>query len=318
MERARLRPRPFLSKSGAIIGQTCRRTISLSMGAGYFQSDSIESGPCAQIESLSVVAAPCHVVRVLRRNDRAEVFGLGRDDPYPVGACDVQIALLVDLHAVEGRRAWRGSHIEEDFAFGERSFRLHLIPHDYLMSKVPIVDIEIFLVWREGEAIGAFQIGCEQANVFAIRAYAKHSAVGQFFAGIIRVFGQAEWRIGKVKRAVGFVDQIVGAVEPLAVVAVREHGQPAILFHAHHTAVSLLIDREAALTVERETVGARLAVLADVRAAIAAVRHEDGKRTILGPAIDDILVWIAEEQIAIFVLVFGTQIGPSVKRKPPA
>src|SRR5262249_17830625 len=61
-------------------------------------------------------------------------------------------------------------------------------------------------------------------------------------------------------------------------------------------------DRQAALLIERQAVGARLTVLTDVHTAVAAFGHEDRQLTVLGPAVDQVVVGIAKEQITVSVL----------------
>ena len=80
---------------------------------------------------------------------------------------------------------------------------------------------------------------------------------------------------------------------------IGEHGKLSVLLHADYAAVAVLVDGEAALLVERQAIGARLAIFANVHATIAGLRHEDGKLAILRPAIDHIVVGVAEEEIAV-------------------
>ena len=61
---------------------------------------------------------------------------------------------------------------------------------------------------------------------------AEDAAEGQLLARIVEELRQAERRIGEVERAVGVVDEIVRTVEPLALVAIGEHGELAVAARA--------------------------------------------------------------------------------------
>src|SRR5262249_14426920 len=61
--------------------------------------------------------------------------------------------------------------------------------------------------------------------------------------------------------------------------------------------IAVLVDREPALRVERESVRARLSVFADIHTAVAAMGAIDGNSFVLGPAINQVVVGIAEEQV---------------------
>ena len=82
-------------------------------------------------------------------------------------------------------------------------------------------------------------------------------------------------------------------------IVVGQHGELPVLLHANHAAIAVLVDGEASLLVEREPVGTGLAVFADIHAAVAALGHEDRELTVLRPAIDQVVVGIAEEKIAV-------------------
>lgn len=68
-------------------------------------------------------------------------------------------------------------------------------------------------------------------------------------------------------------------------------------FDADDPAIAVLIDGEPALLVEREPVRAGLAIFADVEPAVAALRAKDGHLAVRRPAVDRVVVRIAEEQI---------------------
>ena len=102
------------------------------------------------------------------------------------------------------------------------------------------------------------------------------SAVAGFFrelgAGVLDAdrAGHEVLEIAEVKRAIGRVHEVVGAVETLALVAIRKNGKAPILFEPSHAAVSVLAYREAAVWIRREAVRAWLEVDLDIGAIIAA------------------------------------------------
>src|SRR6266498_3074427 len=58
-------------------------------------------------------------------------------------------------------------------------------------------------------------------------------------------------------------------------------------------------------TLFRSTVGTRLTVLADIHAAIAALGHEDRELPVLCPTVDQVVVGIAEEKVAVSIFRAG-------------
>ena len=106
---------------------------------------------------------------------------------------------------------------------------------------------------------------------------------------------QSEGRVGEVERPVGAVDEVVGRVQPLALVAVRQHRDVAVRVDADDAPVAVLADRQQPGGREREAVRAGLVVAADVRAGVSALGAEHGHGALL-PAVDGVRVRRAEEQ----------------------
>ena len=77
----------------------------------------------------------------------------------------------------------------------------------------------------------------------------------------------------------------------------------------------MLVDGEPSLLVEREPVGTGLTVFADVHAAVAALGHEDRQLPVLRPTVDQVVVGIAEEKIAVGVLGARHPDGPFGKQE---
>src|SRR5271165_465231 len=238
-------------------------------------------------------------MRMLRAGNRPQVFAVWRDDPYSAGTRHVEITLLVDLHPIEGILAFSRSHNEKDFAARESSIRVNFVTQDDLPLLLPVVHVEVFLIGRESEPVRAAKILRDQLDGFPVRRHAKDPAIGQLFPWIIEELRQSKWRIGEIQRSVRLVDEIVGTVESLSFIAVSQHGKLAVLLHANHAAVAVLVDGQPSLLVEREPVRAGLTVFANVHAAIAGLCHENRHLTVLSPTVDEVIVGIAEEKVAV-------------------
>src|SRR5262245_60041910 len=72
----------------------------LRTNAGNIQSHLVETASSTQVQRLAVVA-PGHVVWMLRSDYRSQVLSFRRNDPQTTRAGHVQVAALIDLHAIE-------------------------------------------------------------------------------------------------------------------------------------------------------------------------------------------------------------------------
>src|ERR1041384_4622860 len=106
-------------------------------------------------------------------------------------------------------------------------------------------------------------------------------------------------RVGEVQRTIGFVDEIIGAIQTFALVTICENGELSVFFLPDNTAIPMLVDREPCFLIESEAVRPWLPILSDIKARVAALGHVDRELTVLCPAIDCVVVWIAEQKIAI-------------------
>lgn len=77
------------------------------------------------------------------------------------------ISFSVNLHAIgytffcfRPRRS-----VEEDFAIGDATIRLHVIDHPDRVGWVGVADVKFFFVRREGDAVGRFDILREQSEL---------------------------------------------------------------------------------------------------------------------------------------------------------
>src|SRR6266481_5175881 len=241
-------------------------------------------------------------MRMLWADNRAQMLALRGDNPQTTGARHVKIALLIDLHPVERVLAFSRPHIEEDFSVRQRSIRLYLVPHDDLFLLIPVVYVEVLLVGRKCKPIRATQFVGQQLDLFPVSRYAEDTAVGQFFSWIVEELRESERRVGEIQRSVGLVDEVIGTVEPLSFVAVGQHRKLPVLFHANDPTIAVLVDGEPSLLIERETVGTGLTIFANVHPTVAAFGHEDRKLSVLCPTVNQVVVGIAEEKIAVGVV----------------
>src|SRR5258706_11287999 len=107
-------------------------------------ADARHHGAACRVHRLTVILAPGEIRQPLRRQNRAEVLALRRDDPYSAGAAVPDIALHVDLHAVGKAGPRIGIHVDEDFAVGHRAVGFHIVAHDSLRPYV--IDINYLFV----------------------------------------------------------------------------------------------------------------------------------------------------------------------------
>src|SRR5882672_7812754 len=114
--------------------------------------DAVDAAARRDVERLLVGVAEADIGRYFRRPDRTEVFAFRRDDPYAARTGFVEIALSIDPQPVRDAGLALPAHVDEQLAVGECAVRLYLIAIDVVVAAA--VDVEIFLVGREGEAVG--------------------------------------------------------------------------------------------------------------------------------------------------------------------
>src|ERR687887_1818994 len=77
------------------------------------QAHPVDAGERGDVEGPRVVVAPREVVRRLGEPQRAEVLATGRQHPDPARPTGVDVALAVDLEAVDGVLAGCAGHVVE-------------------------------------------------------------------------------------------------------------------------------------------------------------------------------------------------------------
>ena len=103
------------------------------------------------------------------------------------------------------------------------------------------------------------------------------------------VVGRPVARVAEIDPPSRVHPQVVGAVEPLPFVAVRENGQPALLVNRGHLSVGHLAHQQRAVEVDSQPVGL----------AGALAEHRDAG--LGGPAMDPLVDDVAEVEVAVGV-----------------
>src|SRR5882762_8351153 len=114
--------------------------------------DAVDAAARRDVERLLVGVAEAHIGGYFTRPDRPEGLAFRRDDPHAPRTGLVEIALGIDPQSVRDARLGLPAHVDEQLAVSECAVRLHLVAIDVTVAAA--VDVEIFLVRREGEAIG--------------------------------------------------------------------------------------------------------------------------------------------------------------------
>ena len=190
----------------------------------------------------------------------------------------VHVAGRIDLEPVDGVLTLGAGHVEEHLATGHRAAIVERVPHDDLFGGVPVADVEVALIGRQRDAIRPRQLRGNQRHLAV--AHGEDAAERQLLLRVCECRGQAERRVGEVQGPVGGVHEVVGAVQPLAVILVGEDGDVAVRLNADHAPVPVLADGQPAFGVEGEPVRAGLGVAADVGAGVSALGAEDRNRVI--------------------------------------
>src|SRR5207253_9308577 len=90
---------------------------------------------------------------------------------------------------------------------------------------------------------------------------------------------------------------IVGAVEPLALITIGQHGHLTVLLQANHASIAVLIDGQPSVLIESQTIRTGLSVLANIYARVTALCSIDRKLAVWRPTIDDVCIMIVERTV---------------------
>src|SRR6185295_11667767 len=101
-------------------------------------------------------------------------------------------------------------------------------------------------VRRKGEPVWRVQL-LRQQRERAVGAETVHALEGEFLLLVVPAIRQAVWRIGEVERTRRVIDEVVRAVQTLAVVLIREARDLAVRLQARDAPAAVLAHHEAAL-----------------------------------------------------------------------
>jgi len=167
-------------------------------------------------------------------------------------------------------------------------------------------DIELLLVGREGEAIGAGDLVDHHGELAGCGIEAIDGGLVVALRLVALVVAQdAEGRIGEPNRAVGFHHHVVGRVQGLAVVGIGQHGDGAVILEAHDAPRIVLAGDQPAAPVTGVAVG------------VVRGLAEDRDRTrLLVPAQHAVVGDVAPQQIAA-VAEIDRSLGPAAAGVEP-
>src|SRR5438067_852600 len=182
--------------------------------AGDAEAEAVEAGAGGYVEGAPVGVAPGQVGRDLGRDDAAEEAAALVVGPDAVRAGAVDVALLIDLHAVrDALLAGPGLQLGEESSVRDRAVAGDGEGADVAAGRV--VDVEDLLVWRESQAVRALEVVDQEVQ--AVPWVDPEDAVERELLPLDAA-AQAVRRVGEVDRAVRANDHVVGRVEPLALV----------------------------------------------------------------------------------------------------
>src|SRR5207249_11186091 len=160
----------------------------------------------------------------------------------------------------------------------QRSVRAYFITRHNFFLRIPVGDVQIFFVRRERYPVWPFKIGAYELELTFVKG--ENTTVRQLLTRIVEELRQAEGRIGEEQSSIRAIDEVVGAVEPLAFVSVGQHGQMTVLLQTDDTPVPVLVNGEPSLAIDRQPVGARLGVFRDIPAGVTAVVFKHRERSV--------------------------------------
>jgi hypothetical protein len=236
--------------------------------------------------------------------DHAQQLGVGCEDEHAAGARREKSSFCVDPHAIRqprpaGLLQIRG--VEEHPTLGRQTIRTQVIGHDHRPLGIRHGDIETLLVGRQGQTVREGQLVVDHHDLAGRAAQIDPVERQLLDRRGVQSF-QAVRRIGEVDRvpehALAGYDQIVGAVEPLALETVDDDrlllGRQIDLGHG---AVAMITDQQLAGQVQGHAVRARLAEDLGRRTVIAGRLQEDRLPLLLAPPIHRIGGHVGEQEV---------------------
>src|ERR1700689_5519394 len=125
------------------------------------------------------------------------------------------------------------------------------------MCDAAVNNVELLFIRREAQAIGLHKIIDDDGDGTTLRVDAKDVVLLLFLLNLeafvvsVRAIG---W-IAKPDRSVGSDHYVIGRIDPLAVVAIGNHGDGAVMFCAHDAPTGMLATDQPAFRIKGVAVG---------------------------------------------------------------
>ena len=196
-----------------------------------------------------------------------------REDPHAAGTGAVHPAFRIDFHAIR-HPVLGGGHATEHATVAQGAVGRHVISLDELVLldlAVPVLvgpfsklagvgRVQHRLVGRESDAVGEIDV----VGAYVNGTVRRNSVNGTGPLDLLLGFRNPAARVGKVDAAVAATDDVVGAVEALAVPSISHHVDGAVRLHARDAPVVALAHEQATLKVQGHAIGAAAGLANDV------------------------------------------------------
>src|SRR5512132_1657400 len=183
------------------------------------------------------------------------------------------VSEVVDLKAVGPAKPRGACHVQQQPPLPKLVILAYRVSQPRGPVRIAIGKVKRLLVGRKRDTVGSSELVEEQFQIALFRK-AINTAERKLASRIIELPRQSERRICKVNSTVGSADEVVGAIQPPAVVAVGEHRLAAVRFQAAHAPVAMLADSEMPVDVKVQAISARLLPGEWFFARVAARLHE--------------------------------------------
>ena len=184
----------------------------------------------------------------------AEQFAARIDDVHAARAGAVDVALLVALHAV-GDAGFAAGELVKQAAVADAAVGRDVEGADVRHPRV--VDVEDFLVGAEAQPVRIDGVLDRELDL-ALRRQPEHGLDVEMALHVLADHAgddEPAGGIGPVDRAVGAHDDVVRAVEFLALPVRRDGGERAVVLDAPDRALRPAGDHQPAFQIERHAVG---------------------------------------------------------------
>ena len=221
------------------------------------------------------------------------MIALRTDDHDAAGAGRPQVPRRVDREAVGHAAVGAVRQVEQHAALVDPEVVVDGIGHPLPGRAVRVGDVEGALVGREPDAVGpGLAVGQQVDRAVGVETV---DAVPVELGRLGR--GEAVRRVGEEGGAARVVDDVVGAVEALALVAVGQRDPGAVGLDPRQAAVAVLAQHDAALEIEGQPVRAALPAGLELGQEHRVEEHARAVR--LRPPVDGVGGDVAEQQVAV-------------------